>query len=233
VAWENDLVAFSAGQLSDRERSTLYGRGVTDEQIRLFQIGYINRRLPSLQGADDFIEWSHRGSKLDDMFVLPLTTMLGAVRGFQFRHVERERKGYTDFFLSQDEPVLFGLAQSMPHLWKTEGAFLVEGAFDLFPLQRHFPAIFPTMSAKVTIPVVRMLRRLVRRVWLGYDMDARGRKASFEFAREYGHEFDTRIVAYPKIFKVGSKELIKDPGDLWEAWGDARVGEFVQSITES
>lgn len=219
--------------VTDRERSVLYGRGVTDEQISLFQIGYINRRLPALDGAEAFLDWCHRGAKLDDMFVLPLTTMTGAIRGFQFRHVERGMKGYTDFFLTQDEPVLFGLAQAMPHIWRTESAFLVEGAFDLFPLQRHFPAIFPTMTAKVTEPVVRMLRRLVRRVWLGYDMDAKGRKASFEFRREYGQEFDVRIVAYPKIFQVGSRELIKDPGDLWEAWGDTRVGEFVQSITES
>lgn len=233
MAWENDLVAFTVGQMTDRERSVLYGRGVTDEQIQLFQIGYINRRLPALQGADDFLDWSHRGSKLDDMFVLPLTTMLGAVKGFQFRHVERERRGYTDFFLTQDEPVLFGLSQAMPHIWAQESAFLVEGAFDLFPIQRHFPAVFPTMTAKVTTPVVRLLRRLVRRVWLGYDMDARGRKASFEFVREYGREFEARVVTYPKIFKVGSKELIKDPGDLWEAWGDTRVGEFIQSITES
>lgn len=233
MTWTDDLIQFCSAQVSERAQTVLYGRGVTDEQIKLYQIGYINRRLPPLEGAEAFLEWSHRGEKLEDMFVLPLTTTLGVVKGFQFRHVDRERKGYTDFFLSQEEPVLFGLGQAMPHVWNTEQVLLVEGAFDLFPLQRHVPAIFATMTAKVTLPVVRLLRRLVRHVWLGYDMDAKGRKACFEFAREFGREFDTHIVAYPKIFKVGTKELLNDPGDLWEAWGDVRVREFVKSTMDS
>ena len=233
MPWTDDLLAFSAGQLTPRLCESLYARGVTDEQIQHFQIGYVNKRLPTLEGADDFLKWSHQGAKLDDMFVLPLTTTLGVVKGFQFRHVDRGRKGYTDFFLSQDEPVLFGLGQAMPHVWTTEKVLLVEGAFDLFPLQRHVPAVFATMTAKVTLPVVRLLRRLVHQVWLGYDMDAKGRKACFEFVREFGREFDTHIVAYPKLYKVGSKELLNDPGDLWETWGDIRVGEFVKSVMDT
>jgi len=233
VPWVDDLTAFCMGQMPERAQSVLYGRGVTDEQIKLYKIGYVHKRLPTLEGADDFFKWCHQGAKLEDMFVLPLTTTLGVIKGFQFRHVERERKGYTDYFLAQDEPVLFGLAQAMPHIWTTEKVLLVEGAFDLFPLQRHVPAIFATMTAKVTLPVVRLLRRLVHHVWLGYDMDAKGRKACFEFAREFGREFDTHIVAFPKIYKVGTKELLNDPGDLWEAWGDVRVGEFVKSLMDT
>lgn len=231
MVWADDLVAYAARQVTDREREVLYGRGVTDEQIALYKIGHVNRRLPDLTGADDFLKWAH-GVKLDDMFVLPLTTAYGAVKGFQFRHVERERKGYTDYFTTQDEPCLFGLAQAMPHVWETGGVLLVEGAFDLFPLQRHVPAVFATMTAKVTEPVLRLLRRLVRHVWLGYDMDKTGRKAGYEFLREHGSEFETTLISYPKIFKVGSKELIKDPGDLWEAWGDPQVREFILSIVK-
>ena len=224
------LVSYAQGNLTSRERDALNARGVTDAQIESFKVGYIHRRLPDLESAEEFLQWSHRGSKLDDMFVLPLTTALGAVQGFQFRHVERERRGYTDYFVTQDEPVLFGLAQAIPAMWRTERAFLVEGAFDLFPLQRHEPTVFATMTAKVTEPVVRLLRRLARQVWLGYDMDARGRKASFEFVRDHGRDFEAHVVAYPKIYCVGSKDLIKDPGDLWEAWGDEKVGDFVHTL---
>lgn len=233
MTWPADLTRFAQQQLTDRERDALYARGVTDEQIASYRIGYLNRRLPALEGADEFLQWSHRGARIDDMFVLPLTTVTGEIKGFQFRHVDKDRKGYTDFFVAQDEPVFFGLAQAMPHVWTSESVVLVEGAFDLFPLQRYAPFIFATLTAKVTLPVVRLLRRLVRRVWLGYDMDARGRKACFDFAKEYGREFDTHVVVYPKIFKPGSRELLKDPGDLWEAWGDAGVAEFVKSLMES
>lgn len=232
TTWADELVAYASQQLTERERDALYGRGVSDEQVAAFQIGYLDRRLPELAGADDFLVWCHQGAKLADMFVFPLTTVHGVVGGFQFRHVGREQKGYTDYFLLQDELCLFGLVQAMPHVWATESVFLVEGVFDLLPLQRHVPAIIPTLTAKVTPPMLRLLRRLVRRVWLGYDMDVKGRKAASEFVREHGREFDAQVVSYPKLFKVGTKELIKDPGDLWECWGDPKVRAFVLSVIE-
>lgn len=231
MTWADDFAVWASRQLTARGRETLYGRGVSDEQMAQFQIGYVNRHLPPLEGAEDFLLWAHQGKKLDDMFVFPMTTPRGEVGGFQFRHVEREKKGYTDYFLTHDEPCFFGLAQAMPHIWATESAWLVEGVFDLLPLQRHVGAIFPTMTARVTLPVVRLLRRFVRRVWLGYDMDAKGQKAAQEFVREYGREFETRMVAYPKVHRLGSQEWVKDPGDLWEVWGDGKVGEFVRSLT--
>lgn len=230
MTWADALVRFSQDQLGDRERDALYARGVTDEQIRLFRVGYVNRHLPALEGAEEFTKWSHQGARLEDMFVLPLTTITGVVKGFQFRHVDRERKGYTDYFLSQDEPAMFGLAQAVPSMWDTENVFLVEGAFDLFPIQRHVPWVFATMTAKVTVPVARVLRRFVRRVWLGYDMDARGRKASKEFVQEYRKEFETHVVSYPKVCRLGSTEPIKDPGDLWEVWGDDQIRTFLHSV---
>lgn len=231
MTWLDDFAVYAAAGLNAQHRETLYGRGVSDEQMATFQIGYIDRHLPPLGGAEEFFQWSHQGKKLDDMFVFPLTTPSGVIGGFQFRHVNREKKGYTDFFAVRDEPCLFGLAQAVPHLWATESAWLVEGVFDLFPIQRHIGAVFPTMTAKVGPPIVRLLRRLVRRVWLGYDMDPPGRRAASEFAREHGREFDVCVVSYPKLHKVGSQEWIKDPGDLWEIWGDPKVGDFVRAIT--
>lgn len=235
MTWADELTSFAGSQVTDREREALYARGVSDEQIELFQIGYLRHAnanyIPGLVGADEFLRWA-RGIKLNDVFVYPMTNMLGDIKGFQFRSVDREKRGtYTDFFLAQDEPVLFGLGQAMPYIWDTESVFLVEGVYDLFPLHRHYPAIVATMTAKVTDNFLRLLRRMVRRLWLGYDMDKQGRKVSYEFAREHGREFENfQVVSYPKVYKVGSKEWIKDPGDLWETWGDARVKEFIQTV---
>lgn len=230
MTWADELAAFAASRLGPRERDELYGRGVSDEQMELFQIGYLNGRLPPLSGAEDFLEWALHGDKLVDVFVFPMTTPSGVIGGFQFRYVDREKKGYTDFFVVHDEPCFFGLAQAMPHIWETGGVWLVEGVFDLLPLQRHIGAIFPTMTAKVTAPVGRFLRRFVRRVWVGYDMDGRGRKAASEVVREYGRQIEVVVVSYPKLHKLGSQDYIKDPGDLWEIWGDAKLGEFLRNF---
>jgi DNA primase len=136
-----------------------------------------------------------------------------------------------DFIEGKDEAVLFGLAQAIPHIWRTRSVFLVEGAFDLFPIQRHVPQVVATLTARVVDALVRVLRRLVRRIWLGYDMDETGRRGSDRFIKAHGDDFeDVSIIEYPKV-KMISGKLIKDPGDLWEAWGDTQLGAFLTKAT--
>ena len=231
MTWIEDLTAHAHGQVNDRVREALYGRGVSDEQIDQFRIGYLDRTLPELPDlAEPFLRWCHRGEKLDDVLVLPLTNALGTVMGLQFRHVERERSGYQDWLPYKEEPVFFGLGQAMPAVWKTGEVTLVEGGFDLFPIQRHIPGVVATLTARVSTTFVRFLRRLVRRIWIGYDADPTGRKAGLQFAREYGREFEVKIIDYPKVSFMGSGRLIKDPGELWEVWGDEQFAKFLQSL---
>lgn len=233
MTWLDVLTAQAHANLTEPIREQLYARGVTDEQMAEFKVGYLDRKLPELEGAEDFFRWSHQGQRLDDVLVLPLTTPLGVVQGFQFRHVDRQRKGYLDFIPYKEEPVLFGLGQAMAHAWRTGSIWLVEGAFDLFPLQRHVPEIVATLTARVPENLVRVLRRLVQQVWVGYDADAAGKAATAQFARAYGQEFLIHPVYYPQVRVQGSDRPCKDPGDLWEAWGDEQVGHFIQTVLRS
>lgn len=229
MSWLDDLVTSAQGGFGNRERSALLSRGVSDEQVEQYRLGYINRKLPTLKGAEAFLKWSNGGSKLDDVFVLPLVNSLGDLKGVQFRHVERERGGYMDYFVEQNEPVFFGLAQAMPAAWKTSSLYLVEGAFDLFPVQRTFPETMATLTARVTDPLIRFMRRFIRHVWLGYDMDGPGRRACTKFVRQYGQEFTTKVVAYPVVRMVNGKDT-KDPSDLWETWGEGRFSDYLRSL---
>jgi DNA primase len=178
--------------------------------------------------SDQFLLWSKNGQKLDDVYVFPLTTTTGEIRGVQFRHVARERSGYSDFLLDQREPCLFGLHQAAEAIWDSRSVYLVEGAFDLLPVQRAAPFVVATMTAYVNSPVARVLRRLVRRVWLGYDMDEPGRKGCEIFQKKHGRDFEVYVVEYPK---VNGKQM-KDPGKLWEVWGDAQIIPFICSTIE-
>jgi DNA primase len=230
VTWLDDLAAQAHANLTDEIREALYGRGVSDEQMAAYRIGYLDRRLPDLQGADDFLAWAHQGERLDDVFAFPLTTTLGVIQGFQFRHVDRARKGYLDFIPYKEEAVLFGLGQAMPQAWATKTLWLVEGVFDLLPLQRHIPNIVATLTARVPENLVRVMRRMVDRVWVGYDMDAAGRAAAAAFSKAHQRDFQVQTVYYPTVRALGSTQPVKDPGDLWEAWGDERVGHFLQTL---
>jgi hypothetical protein len=225
MTWIQDLVEVAAQQVTPRELEALWGRGVSNDQVALYKIGYLNRELPSGL-PDHFVRWALSGDKLDDTFVLPLTTTLGEIRGLQLRHTDKDRPGYSDYFLDRREACLFGLSQAVSAMWTSRSAYLVEGAFDLFPIQRATPNVVATLTANTNPQTVRVLRRIVDRVWLGYDMDAPGRRGCEDFGRENGGIFQVYTVAYPRV----NGQFMKDPGALWEAWGDSRLIPFIQSV---
>ena len=225
MSWLEKFVDHAHHGLDDAAREALWARGVSDDQIRLFRLGAVRSRLPPNIGLpNDFLEWSWHGRKLDDVFLLPLTNTLGQVKGLQFRHIDRSRTGYSDFIPHEDEPVLFGLGQAMSHIWERESIWLVEGGFDLFPVQRVFPEVVATLTARVTTQFAALLRRLVREICLVYDMDSTGRRASANAVKAYGREFKMHDVVLPRPLKLDGSERVKDPAELWETWGDVRFG---------
>ncbi len=227
--WLDDLVTHASTQLDDRVLDELYTRGVTDDQIKMYQIGYVNKVLPPADYPIEFLKWCWEGARLKDMYVFPLTSPLGDVRGVQFRHVSRDEKGYLDYSEDRGEAVLLGLGQAMPHIWRTGEILLVEGGFDLYPIQRFVPQTVATITAKVSGAFLRVLRRLVKTIWLAYDKDPPGRKAAARFMKEHGDEFHIVDVDYPCPIMPNGKHS-KDPSELWEMWGDTRLGPYLQGV---
>ena len=164
------------------------------------------------------------------MLVLPLTNTLGEIKGFQFRHVERDQKGYKDYLPDRAEAVLFGLGQALPHVWTTRRILLVEGAFDLFPLQRYFPEVVATLTAHVLDRLARILRRIqVRDIFVAYDNDKTGRESSEEIQHQYGKEFDVHPLRCPTIKMVNGTST-KDFGELWEALGEEGFRQRIRNL---
>jgi DNA primase len=230
--WIDDLVSVAHARLmvDRRAQAELYGRGVSDDQMRLFQVGCLGATLPPLpEDAEPFSKW-HAGALGVDTFVFPLTTPRGVVQGLQLR--ARAHKVYQDYFLpGVTDPVLFGFPQAVQAMWATEAAWLVEGVFDCFPIQRHFPAVLPLLTDRVTPSVLRVLRRLVKRVWVGFDADSPGMRGAYTFKREHSRDFRVDVVVYPRIPLPGSSKLTKDPGDLWEVQGEEAIANLVRRVT--
>lgn len=226
MQWLETLVEEAQGFLGEREREALWTRGVSDEQIDRYQLGYLDRDLPTADYPPGFLKWWNKQPR-DDVFILPLTNTLGHVRGLQLRHVDLERKGYTDYIADKEEPVLFGLAQAMPAVWETEKICLVEGVFDLLPLQRHIPPIVSTLHAGIPKNFWRILRRLVTQIDFAYDNDPQGIKVAFGTAREYAGAFRFNILQIPKVpFR---DRYVKDPNELWGVWGDERLASYLEN----
>jgi DNA primase len=227
MGWADELVSFSRNNLDERVLEALWTRGVSSQQIDLFQIGYIDKKLPDIQIPSGFMKQFNQGENLEDSYVLPLTNTSGEILGLQFRPVDRSIKKYSDFFLTESEPVLFGLGQSMPYIWDTGSACVVEGGFDLFPVQRVLPFSFSTITSKVREDLLRWLVRLVRKLYLFYDADSSGIQASKDFLNEHGSKVElVRVLEYPRGVTLNGKP-VKDPADLWEAWGDDKLGPYL------
>lgn len=227
MTWFDSLVDHACHQVDDRILESLNARGVSDSQVVEYQVGYLNRDLPpTIECPQHFLEWARGGSKLDDVYVFPLTNILGEIHGLQFRHVARERTGYMDYFAGKGESVLFGLKQAAPRIWETESVFFVEGNFDLFPIQRHDPTVVATLTARVPDALIRFLRRTCSQVVFGYDNDSTGKRGVEQFRKQYSTEFKVRDIQYPKI-PLSNGKSVKDSADLWEVWGDPKFGDFL------
>lgn len=227
MKWLDDLVGFAHDQLDDRVLEELWGRGVSEDQIKAYSLGHLDNYLPEADYPPAFMEWWEKQPR-DDVFVFPLTNTLGQVRGIQLRHVDSARKGYTDYVSTKEEPVYFGLSQAMAGIWEHEMVILVEGTFDLFPIQRHMPFTVSTLHAGLPTPLWRVFRRLVRKIILAYDMDSGGRDATYQIIRKYRDHVGVQALKFPAIPYPKKNRPIKDPGELWEVWGDEPFGVFLR-----
>ncbi len=233
MTWLDEFVHLCQQNLKERDdvREEYWSRGVDDNQIDRYRLGYVNT-LPSLV-PQAFVEWSREGERTNHSYVLPLTNSLREIQGFQFRSVDREKSGYMNYFATETEPVYFGLGEACPEIFRTERVVLVEGAFDLFPIQRVTPEVVATLTAKTTKPFARLLKRLAKRVYLSYDRDEAGKRGLANFIREHGPSFEeVSDIDYPEIRLINGK-LAKDPSDIWEAWGDDQLGAFLRCILPS
>lgn len=232
MSWTLEMVAAAHASLTTSDRESLWRRGVSDEQIDTFQMGILpGAMLPATVAAPPKFQawWAVHRERFRNPLVFPLTSTLGSVHGLQFRDLDPKRKGYMDYFECKEEPALFGLAQAMPHVWVTDAVWLVEGVFDLCPVQRHVPNVISTLHAGVSNQLRRLLHRVARKLVVAYDMDSTGRKVSNDMARDLRDVFDVKVVCFPRV-RLPTGNTTKDPNDLWSVWGDKPLGEFIERL---
>lgn len=199
----------------------LQRRGVSDDQIEDLGIGYIpESEWPPYIDTDNATEdelhyWerSYKGSRLKGKLLFPVTNALGSIRALQVRSPDPETKDYWKFYSLQADvdAVFYGTTIAMEHIWKTRSVVLVEGIFDLPPVQRVFPNTLCLGTATVTERQMNFLKRYVDSVKIMADNDEQGRKF---FSRFYQDN--------KRVFKSITKVQYAG-GDPAESW--ARLGE--------
>lgn len=220
----NRLVNRAKKTKNKRALDYLLKRGVSEKQIIDYEIGYIDfliRCNVKNEETKRFWEWSKGGKFLRNKLLFPIRDGLGKLLGMEVRRLrEKPRK----FFLDRADYnyAFFGLDRAIDSICESREVFIVEGAFDLFPLQRVFENTIAALTANLGHLQISFLKRFVNRVFLVFDNDEIGNKF-FEVVK-----FKCKDAV--EVLKISY--LAKDPAELWEKIGEEEFQKFFKKARE-
>jgi len=183
---------------SPRVKDLLKRRGLTDDLIRTFQVGYADPDWDSLlkyfqkkkvdpeRLAKMGLVTLGQGNRYRDWFrdrlIFPIFTASGQVVGFGGRALGEDPPKYlnspeSDRF--KKGSLLYALNLARKSMGERKCAILAEGYMDVITLHRFgFTQSVGSLGTALTADHVRLLKRYVPLCYLLYDGDEAGRKAS-------------------------------------------------------
>ncbi|MBU0701943.1 DNA primase [bacterium] len=217
-------VSFYQNLLWSREGASaleyLRRRGLTDETLKRFRIGYAPpewRRLSDFLLAKTYsigrmlqsglVVQKDRDSRVYDRFrervIFPIFDEVGKPIGFGGRALNKI-EGRAKYINSPETPlynkskVLYGLHLAKESM-RTGGVIVVEGYMDVAMLsQSGFPNVVAASGTAFTHDQIRLIKRYTSKIWLIFDPDTAGIQAtlrSMDLLME--HNMDMRVVSLP------------------------------------
>lgn len=179
----------------------LYERGINQESINYFNVGFFPGGLASMRAFTDAMKkesilphdllQAHiiaQGktimySPFENRIIFPIKDHLGRFCGFGGRiyQPQDERAKYynsreTEFFIKGS--LLFGLDKAKSAIQSSEQAFLVEGYTDCIAMVQHgFLNTVATLGTACTIEHLTILARYAQQLFVVYDSDKAGHEA--------------------------------------------------------
>jgi DNA primase len=236
---------FFAGQLSGTAegrlaRAYLEDRGLTDEVVGRFRLGYapadgqaLTRHLTGAGYESELLERSglvghdaernRRYDRFRRRIIFPIANDSGKVVAFAGRALGDEQPKYLN---SPETPiytkgrVLYHLDQAAPAIRKLDYTILVEGYMDCIAVASSgIENVVASCGTSLTEGQIRLLARYSRRVVVNYDPDSAGVAAterSLALLLEEG--FEAKVLALPGGL---------DPDSFIRKQGDARYRELL------
>jgi DNA primase len=187
-----------------RARAYLEGRGLREETVRRFRIGYAppgpdallrhlrSRAVPTEAALTaGLVVRSERSGMIDrfrDRVVFPISDGFGRVIAFGGRLLSDDVGGAAagpKYLNSPDSPLfrkghtLYGLAEARDAIRRTGRAVVVEGYFDAIALaQAGVQEVVAPLGTALTVEQLRVVRRLTDLVIACFDGDQAGRRAA-------------------------------------------------------
>lgn len=193
---EEDLISSQQGR--DIGLSYLYGRGITQEAIKKFHLGYaIDRGMhltPKMQregfdtdtlrtlGLTGLSQNGNLYDKYHGRVIFPILNSSGKVVGFG----GRDLKGGAAKYINSPESVLYrknqelyGIFQAKAEIVRQNRCYLVEGYIDVISMwQSGLQNVVASSGTALTDGQIAMIHRFTENITLIYDGDAAGIKAA-------------------------------------------------------
>jgi DNA primase len=167
----------------------LHGRGITDEDILKYSLGYTKFATIKDDGSIDYANlkektWSFKG--LQKRIIFPLRNILGHVNGVVIRDIHK--KIYIQVLFEEAKRIgaFFGMYEALPHILKTKKVFVHEGAIDSISFSKVFPNSLSTLTSFINEPQYQMLRMFADKIILVFDNDGPGKFGARKSIETYG-----------------------------------------------
>lgn len=221
-----------------RSRAYLTERGLTEETINEFDIGWASNESERLTmhllhkgyAPDDLIRAglcikTERGMTLDRFrgrIMFPIHNHFGKVVGFTGRILPELDTGEMGKYVNSPETPIFAKSKLLYGFWKSKQgirdagkAFLVEGQMDfLMSWQSGIHYAVATSGTALTLDHLRVLRRATEELLVSFDSDEAGLEAgerAIDLAEQ--NDFHVNVVTFPEA-KDPAELAAKDPSAL-------------------
>lgn len=166
----------------------LQSRYVSEDNIRAYKLGYSKIiGVPEEDSPDrkKFMDECNRGRKLENKIIFPFKDEIGRNVGLIARAVET--KDFKIFVIekAKHDGFFFGLHEALPHIYKENRVFVVEGPFDYYALIKVFPNTVATVHAGVSEVQYEYLNLFCDYIITVFDSDSAGQRAADRIAKEH------------------------------------------------
>lgn len=167
----------------------LGGRGITQEEVVKYSIGYTKVFNIPNDGSDDYKflkkdSWDFKG--LQKKLIFPLKNVLGHTNGMVVRDINK--KLFRQYFLTEARNIgsFFGLYEALPYILKSKKVFLHESAIDSITFSKVFKNSVSVLTSFVNEQQYELLSMIADKIILVFDSDSAGKYGVDAVIKAYG-----------------------------------------------
>lgn len=230
------------------------GRGLRDETIRRFQLGYSLESNALMQAAkaegykEEYLITNGLCKKSEDgrvfdayrgRVIFPIFSVSGNVVGFGGRILAKEKvKNVGKYINSPESPIykkdreLYGLFQAKQAISKADRVYLVEGYLDVISMsQSGVENVVASSGTALTEGQIRLISRFTKNVTVLYDGDAAGIKAALRGTKMLlARDFNIKVLLLPQGEDPDSMAQRLSSSEL-KAFLEKEQTDFIQFLT--